>query len=152
MKDNSFQTLSKRQIEIAELVRKGFTDKDIANALEISVHTVKSHLKRIYETMEVSGRTEPAGLSEWKDDDASETFSDDGALSAFAPACCSPRLRADDVEAWELADALTTTTLSSRALELMRRAVFSYAGNSHRRPLTNCFCRYIDSCTGCDRS
>lgn len=66
MKDNSFlQRLSRRQIEIAAYVRKGLTDKDIAHVLGISIHTVKSHLKKIYEKMEVSGRTELAGLSEW---------------------------------------------------------------------------------------
>lgn len=51
-----------------------------------------------------------------------------GALAALVPARRPPRLGADDVEAWELADVLTATTLSSRTLEQMRRAVFGYAG------------------------
>jgi 6-phosphogluconolactonase/glucosamine-6-phosphate isomerase/deaminase/DNA-binding CsgD family transcriptional regulator len=60
-----YKKLTKRQLEIADCARRGFTDGQIANALDISIFTVKTHLKNIYEKMEVSGRTELAGLSDW---------------------------------------------------------------------------------------
>jgi DNA-binding CsgD family transcriptional regulator len=60
-----YRKLTKRQLEIADCVRKGFTDGEIANALDLSVFTVKSHLRKVYEKMEVSGRTELAGLPDW---------------------------------------------------------------------------------------
>jgi DNA-binding CsgD family transcriptional regulator len=60
-----YNKLTKRQLEIADCARRGFTDREIANALDLSVFTVKSHLKNVYEKMEVSGRTELAGLPDW---------------------------------------------------------------------------------------
>jgi DNA-binding CsgD family transcriptional regulator len=65
MKCDLYKKLTKRQLEIADCARRGFTDKQIANAFKISVFTVKAHLKNVYERMEVSGRTELAGLPDW---------------------------------------------------------------------------------------
>jgi DNA-binding CsgD family transcriptional regulator len=50
--------LTEREIEILELIRKGYRNKEIAHALYISEQTVKSHLNRIFRKMNVSGRME----------------------------------------------------------------------------------------------
>jgi DNA-binding NarL/FixJ family response regulator len=52
------ENLSKREREILELLAKGFRDKEIADSLTISVDTVHSHLKNIYEKLHVHSRTE----------------------------------------------------------------------------------------------
>lgn len=50
--------LTKRETEIVDLLSRGASNKDMAAVLGISPNTVKYHLARIYEKMEVSGRTE----------------------------------------------------------------------------------------------
>lgn len=50
--------LSKREREILDSLSKGYRDKEIAEALSISVDTVHSHLKNIYEKLHVHSRTE----------------------------------------------------------------------------------------------
>lgn len=52
------ETLSKREREILELLAKGHRDKEIADVLTISVDTVHTHLKNIYEKLHVHSRTE----------------------------------------------------------------------------------------------
>jgi DNA-binding NarL/FixJ family response regulator len=52
--------LSKREIEILELVCKGFTNKEIASALQLSQFTVRNHLNNITSKLEVTDRTEAA--------------------------------------------------------------------------------------------
>jgi len=51
-------TLSKREGEILENLAKGFSYKQIAEHLGISIHTVNNHLRRIYEKLHVQTRTE----------------------------------------------------------------------------------------------
>lgn len=48
--------LSKREREIAEWMRKGMTNKEIARVLGISDMTVKTHAHNIFHKLEVSGR------------------------------------------------------------------------------------------------
>lgn len=50
--------LSGREREILELVVKGFTFPEIAHLLNISAHTVTTHVRRIYRKLEVSSRSE----------------------------------------------------------------------------------------------
>ncbi|MCA9778923.1 MAG: response regulator transcription factor [Candidatus Eremiobacteraeota bacterium] len=52
--------LSPREVEVAELVRQGRTNQDIAEALTLSVHTVKHHLKSIFSKLNLNSRTELA--------------------------------------------------------------------------------------------
>jgi DNA-binding CsgD family transcriptional regulator len=50
--------LSKREEEVAELLLKGMSNKEIAMALGISESTVEFHLKNIYAKLHVKSRTE----------------------------------------------------------------------------------------------
>jgi len=50
--------LTERETALLKLVKEGYRNKEIANALSISEQTVKSHLNRIFRKMNVSGRTE----------------------------------------------------------------------------------------------
>ena len=52
--------LTHREQEILNLLSKGFLDKEIADALRISVWTVHGHLKKIFEKLKVHTRTEAA--------------------------------------------------------------------------------------------
>jgi DNA-binding NarL/FixJ family response regulator len=52
--------LSKRETEILEQLCEGLANKEIADRLDISVETVRVHLKNIYEKLHVRSRTEAA--------------------------------------------------------------------------------------------
>jgi DNA-binding NarL/FixJ family response regulator len=52
--------LSMREEEVLKLVSKGYTDKEIADKIFVSVNTVKTHLRRIYEKLQVKNRAEAA--------------------------------------------------------------------------------------------
>jgi len=52
--------LSPRQIEVLRLLARGLTNKEISNVLEIADGTVKSHIVRIYDLLDVTNRTEAA--------------------------------------------------------------------------------------------
>lgn len=49
--------LTPREIEIAELISGGLTNHDIADALGIGLGTVKTHLLRVFQKLDVSNRT-----------------------------------------------------------------------------------------------
>jgi len=53
-------SLTQREEEILGYVVKGFANKEIADALSISVETIRVHLKNIYEKLHVRSRTEAA--------------------------------------------------------------------------------------------
>lgn len=48
--------ISKRELEVLELLGKGHSNQEIANKLFISVNTVKTHLSHIYEKLDVNRR------------------------------------------------------------------------------------------------
>jgi len=50
--------LSARELEVLNLLSKGFTNRDIANRLFISPSTVKTHTLNIYQKLEVANRTQ----------------------------------------------------------------------------------------------
>lgn len=53
-----FSVLSRREIEVARLASKGYTNSQIAECLYISTETVKSHMNSIFEKLEISSRKE----------------------------------------------------------------------------------------------
>lgn len=58
--------LTPREKEVLALVAEGYTDKDIAVSLSISLHTVKTHLRNILSKLQVSSRHEAARLAKHK--------------------------------------------------------------------------------------
>jgi DNA-binding NarL/FixJ family response regulator len=53
--------LTAREEEVLVLLSKGYANKEIAERLAVSVDTVRSHLKHIYEKMHVRSRAEAVG-------------------------------------------------------------------------------------------
>ncbi|MBR2310653.1 MAG: helix-turn-helix transcriptional regulator [Oscillospiraceae bacterium] len=62
-KDSLFAVLSKRELEVVDLIARGYTNAEIANVLVISVHTVNDHTKKIYRKLNVHSRLEVAALA-----------------------------------------------------------------------------------------
>lgn len=56
------ELLSKREIEVITLVSQGLENREIAHRLFISDKTVKNHLARIYEKLEVANRTKAVSV------------------------------------------------------------------------------------------
>ena len=54
---NGRRKLSNREREVLSLMRKGLCNKEIAAALDLSEHTVKSYLKTIFEKLGTQDRT-----------------------------------------------------------------------------------------------
>lgn len=52
------ERLTDREKEILEQLAKGYRSKEIADALGVSIDTVRSHLRSIYEKLHVNSRTE----------------------------------------------------------------------------------------------
>lgn len=55
--------LTARETEILKLVARGKSNKDIADELVLSIHTVKNHLKNILQKLCVEDRTQAAILA-----------------------------------------------------------------------------------------
>lgn len=61
LKENAneyFQTLSRREQEILENLSKGYRYKEIADKLFVSIETVRTHIRNIYEKLQVNSRVE----------------------------------------------------------------------------------------------
>jgi DNA-binding NarL/FixJ family response regulator len=56
--DASCAELCTREREILELLAKGYRYKEIADSLGITIHTVRTFIRRMYEKLEVHSRTE----------------------------------------------------------------------------------------------
>ena len=52
------ESLTCREIEILDLLAKGYLYKEIATELNISKETVKTHIHNIYDKLHVQNRTE----------------------------------------------------------------------------------------------
>ena len=50
--------LTKREMDVLEYITRGFTYNEVAKFLELSPHTVTSHIKHIYQKLEVKSRSE----------------------------------------------------------------------------------------------
>lgn len=59
----SFGKLSKRQKQLLILLDKGLSNRDIAEALQISEHTVKVHLWRLFRRLNVKSRSQASHLA-----------------------------------------------------------------------------------------
>ena len=53
-----FQDLSRREQEILEQLSKGYRYKEIADKLFVSIETVRTHVRNIYEKLQVNNRAE----------------------------------------------------------------------------------------------
>lgn len=55
--------LTEREVEVLQLVAKGSTNPQIADALFITVNTVKSHIRHILEKLQLENRTQVAAYA-----------------------------------------------------------------------------------------
>lgn len=55
---NMFEDLTPRELQVLEQMAKGLANKEIADVLNITAHTVKDHLKNILGKLHVADRTE----------------------------------------------------------------------------------------------
>ena len=46
--------LSKRELQLVRMIKRGMTNKDIAEELHLSIHTVEAHRKKVHAKLEVS--------------------------------------------------------------------------------------------------
>lgn len=59
-KAREFDLLTKRELQVLELLSEGLLNKEIAYKLEISEKTVKNHISNIFKKINVSDRTQAA--------------------------------------------------------------------------------------------
>jgi DNA-binding NarL/FixJ family response regulator len=52
------EKLSKREYEVLSLLAQGYRYKEICSALNISMSTVRTHIRRMYQALQVESRTE----------------------------------------------------------------------------------------------
>lgn len=52
------RSLTSRELEVIQLLKKGYFYREVSMELEITIDTVKKHLKNIYTKMEVRNKTE----------------------------------------------------------------------------------------------
>jgi two-component system, NarL family, response regulator LiaR len=58
VKVNNSEHLSEREMEVLRLAAKGISNKEIADALIISVRTVQAHMRSIFSKLDVGSRSE----------------------------------------------------------------------------------------------
>ncbi len=64
--DEELVDLTRRELEVLTISARGASDKEIADELVISVHTVKSHMRNILSKLHVNTRREAARLARQK--------------------------------------------------------------------------------------
>jgi len=50
--------LSPREVEVLQALAQGLGYKQIADQLDVSIHTVRNYIRRVYEKLHVRSRTE----------------------------------------------------------------------------------------------
>jgi NarL family two-component system response regulator LiaR len=50
--------ISKRELEVLELMAKGLSNQEIAETLFVSLNTIKTHTSKVFEKLDVSRRTQ----------------------------------------------------------------------------------------------
>jgi two-component system, NarL family, response regulator LiaR len=55
--------LSKRELEVLQLMAEGFSNEEIAAQLFVSLHTIKTHASKIFEKMDVKRRTQAVEMA-----------------------------------------------------------------------------------------
>ena len=58
--------MSRRELEVLAQAAAGATDKEIAQALSLSVYTVKSHMRNLLTKLQVSNRREAGRYAQSK--------------------------------------------------------------------------------------
>ncbi len=58
MMDLQDKNLTKREVEVLELIAEGFINKEIAEKLCVSVTTIKKHIESIYEKWSVHNKVQ----------------------------------------------------------------------------------------------
>ena len=62
-------SLTIREVQVLELIRRGMRNKNIAERLALSENTVKVHVRNIYKKMKVQNRIQAASFFDGRDDD-----------------------------------------------------------------------------------
>lgn len=55
--------LSKRELSVLQLMADGYSNQEIADQLFVSLNTIKTHISRLFEKMEVKRRTQAVELA-----------------------------------------------------------------------------------------
>ena len=58
--NSSYVSLTLREQEVLRLVSQGKTNKEIAQALNVSIHTIKSHMRKILAKLHLEKRQDAA--------------------------------------------------------------------------------------------
>lgn len=58
--------LTEREKQVLFLVASGATNKEIAQKLNVSIHTIKSHMRNLLDKLHLSSRREAATLARWE--------------------------------------------------------------------------------------
>jgi adenylate cyclase len=125
--------LTPRQLEVLELLSKGLTNAEIGNVLGIAPGTAKNHVAAVLEVLQVSNRTEAAGLlrelarDQTTDERAVPGFGNRPALAVLPLDNLGPP--EDDYIADGLVEDLTTALAAWRWFPVIaRNSTFGYKG------------------------
>ncbi|PID49771.1 MAG: hypothetical protein CR991_04955 [Proteobacteria bacterium] len=95
--------LTPKEKMVLQYISRGYSNKEIARSLDISPHTVASHIKRIYHKLEVNSRNE-AVFEGWRMGQLSIRQSAQGASNQKDPQQIASALQAGGKSAQEILD------------------------------------------------
>ena len=121
---------SDRQAQILALAAKGLSDKEIAKVLDLSTHTVRTYLKRLYRDQQLSNRTEAvaAFVTEQHQQQAASEESADPEIGANVAADSASSRGPDQRDAGQQAVPRRLKTVLVVALLLLLGALAVLAG------------------------